>query len=490
MSIPNARTGVDGLDDVLSGGFPAHRLYLVQGEPGVGKTTLALQFLLEGVRAGEPVLYITLSETREELEQVARSHGWSLDGISLYDITNMEAFLGTASENSVFHPAEVELGETTASLLQLIEDVNPKRAVFDSLSEMRLLAREPLRYRRQILALKQYFAGKRCTVLLLDDQTSDAGDLQLQSIAHGVLRIEHVLSDYGGDRRRLRVQKLRGVEFRSGYHDLVMRTGGLRVLPRLVAAEHRREIHESVISSGVPSVDDLIGGGLDSGVSNLFLGPSGSGKSTVATLFAHAAARRGEKAVLYLFEESPRTLYKRSRALGMDLEAERDAGRIKIVHIDPAELTPGEFIHQVRDDIASGEVTVVVIDSLNGYLNAMNEERHLILQLHELCTYLGQQGVTSILVVVQHGMMGPGMVSPVDASYLADTLLLFRFFEHDGRISRAISVVKRRGGQHDTHIRELTIDAEKGLAVGRSLEHLRGVMTGVPVPTQELPENG
>lgn len=482
-----ATTGVEGLDDVLGGGLPKGRLYLIQGEPGVGKTTLALQFLLEGVRLGEPVLYITLSEAREELEQVAASHGWSLEGISLYELSTVEDTLRTNAENSVFHPSEIELGETTTALLTLVDKIVPSRVVFDSLAELRLLAQEPLRYRRQILALKQHFAGRSCTVLMLDDQTSESTDLQLQSIAHGVILIEQIAGLFGIDRRRVRIQKLRGVAFRSGYHDANMLTGGLVVYPRLIAAEHRRHVAEELISSGIASLDDLIGGGIDVGVSSLLMGPAGSGKSTIAIKFAMAAAERGERAVIYLFEESERTIYKRSKAMGMDLRDAMERGTIDVRHIDPAELSPGEFVHQVRQDVASGDVTLVVIDSLNGYLNAMPEERFLILQLHELLSFLGQQGVTCILVVAQHGMLGSSIATPIDISYLADTVLLFRYYEHEGRIKRALSVVKRRGGSHDNAIRELRFEGGKGIEVGETLEHLRGVLTGVPVP-QHLPE--
>jgi circadian clock protein KaiC len=476
-------SGVEGLDDIMGGGFPADRLYLIQGKPGVGKTTIALQFLREGVANKEKVLYISLSETRSELEEVARSHGWTLDGIDLYELSSMEDLLGSAADNSVFHPAEIELGETTKALLAVIEDVQPKRVVFDSLSELRLLARDPLRYRRQILSLKQYFGTRNCTVLLLDDLTSEPGDLQLQSIAHGVILLDQIPSNFGVDRRRLRVSKLRGVAFRSGYHDMVMETGGIRVFPRLIASEHRHHSDEALMSSGVPSLDAMIGGGLDRGVSSLFLGPAGSGKSTVMTLFAHAAAQRGEKAALYLFEESPRTLYKRSRALGMDLEGARDRGEIKVQHIDPAELSPGEFVHQVRQDVLSGEVKLIAIDSLNGYVNAMPDEKFVILQLHELLMFLGQSGVTSILIVSQHGMIGSNMLTPFDASYLADTVLLFRYYEYVGKIRRAMSVVKRRAGEHDRSIRELTFGSE-GISVGSTLEQLRGVLSGTPIPVE------
>lgn len=484
MDADKTPTGVEGLDDVLGGGLPVNRLYLVQGEPGVGKTTLALQFLLEGVRAGEPVVYITLSETREELEQVAASHGWSLDGISLFELSSIEEFLTLDSDNSVFHPSEVELGETTRSLLSLVEQVQPKRAVFDSLSEMRLLAREPLRYRRQILALKQYFAGKKCTVLLLDDKTSDPGDLQLQSIAHGVIILEQVPSTYGIDRRRIRIQKLRGTSFRSGYHDAGIERGGLRVYPRLIAAEHRHTVEEELVSSGVRSLDDMTGGGIDRGVSTLLLGPAGSGKSTIAIRYAVSAAERGDRALIYSFEETPRTIYKRAGAMGMDLRKHVDSGQIKIQHIDPAELTPGELIHQVRVDIEGGDVAIVVIDSLNGYLNAMPEQSFLVLQLHELLSFLGQMGITSMLVVAQHGMLGTNMGTPLDVSYLADTVILFRFYEIGGSIRRAISVLKRRGGVHDDSIRDLKFMGTEGIEVGGALQHLRGVLTGVPVREQ------
>ncbi|AIE83841.1 putative circadian clock protein, KaiC [Fimbriimonas ginsengisoli Gsoil 348] len=446
----------------------------------MGKTTLALQFLMEGVRLGERVLYITLSETREELAMVAESHGWTLDGIDLYELSAMEDLLDGESENTVFHPSEVELTETTKALIGIVEQVQPSRAVFDSLSEMRLLARDALRYRRQILALKQYFTGKRCTVLLLDDQTSEPGDLQLQSIAHGVLLLEQLPTSFGVDRRRFRVQKLRGVSFRSGYHDLGMLTGGMRIYPRLIAAEHRQSVGNHSVSSGVAALDELLGGGLDEGVSTLLLGPAGAGKSTIAIRYAVAAAERGDRAALYSFEETPRTLYKRCRGLGIDLEKYVRSGHVIVQHIDPAELTPGEFIHQVREDVRSGEVKIVAIDSLNGYLNAMPEERFLILQLHELLSFLGQQGISTILVVAQHGMLGANMASPVDVSYLADTVILFRLYEFEGHLKQAISVVKRRGGQHDRSIRELRLGENGGIGIGPPLESLHGVFTGVP----------
>lgn len=482
-SLPSTlSSGIPGLDDVLAGGLPARRLYLIQGDPGVGKTTLALQFLLEGAAQGETVLYVTLSETREELEAVASSHGWSLDKISLYELSAVEDFLDPESAQTVYRSADVELSETTAKLLKLVDDLKPTRAVFDSLSELRLLARDPLRYRRQILSLKQYFAGTQCTVLLLDDRSTHESDLQLQSIAHGVLTMEQTPPAYGIDRRRLRVQKLRGVKFRSGYHDFNLTTGGLVVFPRLIAAEHRQYTERGTASSGIGGLDKLMGGGLDRGVSSLFVGPAGVGKSTVAVQFAVAAAERGERSAIYTFEESPRTLFARSTALGQQIEKYVEDGLILLKQIDPAELTPGEFSHLVREDVESRDVKVVVIDSLNGYLNAMPEDRFLVLQLHELLAYLGQKGVATVLVMAQHGMVGSTMAAPIDVSYLADTVLLFRFYEHAGHIHQALSVVKRRGGEHERTIRELSVGEREGVAIGPALEQFRGVLTGVPVP--------
>lgn len=485
---PKLSTGIEGLDDVLSGGLPKGRLYLLQGDPGVGKTTMALQFLLDGAARGERVLYVTLSETRDELGTVADSHGWSLEGVELYELSAIADALSSESVQTVFRSADIELTETTDTFLKKVEEVNPSRVVFDSLSEIRLLAKDPLRYRRQILALKQYFAGSDCTVLLLDDRTAESSDLQLQSIAHGVITMEQTPPAYGIDRRRLRVQKLRGVRFRSGYHDFLIETGGVQVFPRLIAAEHRRGFNQETASSGVAELDSLLGGGLDRGVSSLFIGPAGAGKSTVAVQFAVAAAERGENAALYSFEETLRTLYARSNALNQNVDRFIEAGQIKHMKIDPAELTPGEFSHLVRRDVEQRNLKVVVIDSLNGYLQAMPEDRFLVLQLHELLSYLSLKGVATILVVAQHGMMGSGMSSPIDVSYLADTVLLFRFYEYRGSIKQALSVVKRRGGSHERTIRELAISEGKGVCLGPSLENFRGVLTGVPILEQQSEE--
>jgi circadian clock protein KaiC len=476
-------TGIKGLDTILGGGFTPDRMYLVEGDPGSGKTTLALRFLLEGVQLGERVLYITLSETKRELAAVARSHGWSLKGIDLLELVASEESLIPDSQLTMYHPSEVELSETTRAVLAEVERTKPTRIVFDSLSEMRLLAQNPLRYRRQILALKQFFIGRSCTVLLLDDRTSDAGDLQLQSIAHGVVTLQQLAPEYGAERRRLRVIKFRGARYLGGYHDFVIDRGGLRVFPRLVAADHPSIYSREQVASGVAALDALMGGGLDRGTSTLLIGPAGCGKTTVATQYAVAAALRGEQAVLFTFDETLGTLLARSDSVGLQVREQIDAGNLRVQQIDPAELSPGEFTFAVQQAVNPPEgpgATVVVIDSLNGYLNAMPEERFLIIQLHELLTYLSQQGVVTILVVAQHGLLGSGMSSPIDASYLADSVVILRYFEAEGRVRKAISVMKKRSGAHEDTIRELTM-GPGGVQVGEPLHQFRGVLTGVPL---------
>jgi circadian clock protein KaiC len=463
----------------VEGGFPENRIYLVEGEPGTGKTTLALQFLLEGARQGEASLYATLSETKEELEAVAASHGWSLDGFQIYELLPTAESLNPESQYTIFHPSEIELGETTNAVLEEVERIRPRRVVFDSLSEMRLLAREPLRFRRQILALKQYFAGQQSTVLLLDDKVSEGQDLQVQSIAHGVLSLEHLAVEYGAERRRLRVVKLRGSRFRGGYHDFNIETGGVQVFPRLVAAEHRQKFVKKSIKSGVRELDSLLGGGLDRGTSTLILGPAGSGKSTLSAQYAAAAAERGEHSAIFIFDETRETYLARAAGIGIDMQRYLDGQLITIKQIDPAELTPGEFAHSVRGCIDGEGARIVIIDSLNGYLNAMPEERFLTIQMHELLTYLNQQGIVTILVMAQHGFLGSAMATPVDVSYLADTVLLLRYFEASGSLRRALSVVKKRTGSHERTIRELNISSE-GIEIGQPLTEFRGVLTGVP----------
>lgn len=471
-------SGVEGLNDVLRGGFPANHIYLLEGEPGTGKTTLALQFLREGVAQGERVLYVTLSETKDELISVARSHGWALDGVDIFELLPSGDSLKPESQYTIFHPSEIELNETTAAILAEVERINPRRVVFDSLSEMRLLARDPLRYRRQILALKQYFTPRECTVLLLDDKTSEIGDLHVHSIVHGVVHLEHLAVEYGGERRRVRVLKMRGSRFRGGYHDFNIETGGVRVFPRLVAADHVKDFSSEVIESGIKELDALLGGGLDRGTSSLLIGPAGSGKSSLAAQFAVCAAEKGEKAAVFIFDEILENYVKRSAGIGTKIQEYLDDGLITLQQVDPAELAPGEFAHAVIESVARSNARVVVIDSLNGYLNAMPEERFLTIQMHELLTYLNKQGVVTLLVMAQHGFLGT-MSSPVDVSYLADTVLMLRYFEADGAVRRAISVVKKRTGEHESTIREFRITSD-GIAVGEPLREFRGVLTGVP----------
>lgn len=472
-------TGIEGLDDILQGGFPADRVYLVEGEPGAGKTTIALQFLMEGARLGEAGLYVTLSETKEELEASAASHGWSLDGINIHELVPTEDTLKPESQYTIFHPSEIELSETTTAVLEEVERLNPKRVVFDSLSEMRLLAHDPLRYRRQILALKQYFIGRQCTVLLLDDKTADGQDLQLQSIVHGVLSLEHLALEYGAERRRLRVIKLRGSRFRGGYHDFNIETGGLAVFPRLVAAEHRQSSMKGSVTSDVPELDALLGGGLARGSSTLVIGPAGSGKSTLAAQFAAASASRGERSAVFVFDEVLETYIGRAAGIGTDLQSHIDGQFLTLKQVDPAELAPSEFAHSVIRSVDQDGARLVVIDSLNGYLNSMPEERFLTIQMHELLTYLNQRGVVTMLVMAQHGFLGASMASPVDVSYLADTVLMLRYFEAEGAIRRAVSVIKKRSGAHENTIRELVVTSQ-GVRVGEPLTRFRGVLTGVP----------
>jgi circadian clock protein KaiC len=476
---PLATTGIAGLDDVLNGGLTRNRVYLVQGDPGAGKTTLGLQFLMEGAKLGERGLYVTLSETRSELDAVAESHHWSLDAIEVWEYTAGDR-LENDEESTLFHPSEIELGETTKMILEAVERVKPSRIVIDSLSEIRLLAQNPLRYRRQILGLKHYFAGRDITVLLLDDKGVGSGDMQLMTLAHGVVLLEQLAPIYGAERRRMRISKLRGVKYRGGFHDFTIKTGGITVFPRLIAAEHRQRFEPECMPSGIEGIDALLGGGIDRGTSTLIIGPAGSGKSSAATHYAVAAARRGDNAAIFIFDESQSTLYSRSTAMGMDVARYAAEGKISVQQIDPAEIPPGEFIHLVREQVEQRHIRVLVIDSLNGYLNAMPEEHFLQIQMHELLTYLGQQGVATILVVAQHGLMGSGMQTPVDVSYLADCVILFRFYELAGEIRKAVSVVKKRSGAHEKAIRGLTMGTG-GLQVGPPLTEFRGVLSGTPM---------
>ncbi|WP_255503498.1 ATPase domain-containing protein [Caballeronia sp. EK] len=474
-----ARTGVSGLDDILVGGLSKGNVFLLEGSPGTGKTTIALSFLMAGAEAGEPCLYITLSETASELRNGALSHGWSLgDEISIFEVSPSENLLDPDQQQTLLYSSDLELGETTRLILGEFERVRPKRVVIDSLSEIRLLAQSSLRYRRQILAFKHYFAGRDATVLLLDDLTSEAADKTVHSVAHGVIKLEELSPQYGAERRRLRVLKYRGQQFRGGYHDFAIRKGGVSVFPRLVAGEHRTSFARTQMTSDVTELDALLGGGVEQGSSTLILGPAGTGKSLFALQFIAAAVRRGEKAALFVFDEELGLLFDRVRVMGIDLEAMRDAGSLHIEQVDAAELSPGEFAHRVRASVDTARAKTVVVDSLNGYQAAMPEENALVLHVHELLQYLNRQGANTFLTVAQHGLVGD-MKAPVDVTYLADTVILLRYFEALGRVRRAVSVIKKRTGAHEESIREFRI-GKKGLVLGAPLEDFQGVLRGVP----------
>jgi circadian clock protein KaiC len=478
-STAKAKTGVWGLDDILAGGFSRGHLFLVEGAPGTGKTTIALQFLLEGVRAGEKCLYITLSETERELREGAASHGWVLgDGIEVFELLPPESLLDAELQQSLLYSSDLELGETTKQIFKAVEHAMPSRVVLDSLSEIRLLAQSSLRYRRQILAIKHYFAKYNTTVMLLDDLTAELADKTVHSVAHGVLRLEELAPAYGAERRRARVVKYRGVKFRGGYHDATITTGGFNLFPRLVASEHRTEFARGVLSSGIAELDQLLGGGIDKGSSTLVLGPAGTGKSLSVITFIVAAVARGEKAAFFVFDEELGLLFSRMKGLGIDLAEMQRSGKLSVDQVDAAELSPGEFAHRVRKRVDEDQVKTVVIDSLNGYQAAMPEENSLILHMHELLQYLNRQGAATFMTVAQHGLVGD-MKAPVDVTYLADTVILLRYFEALGSVKRAISIIKKRTGAHESTIREYRID-RRGLTIGAPLDNFDGVLRGVP----------
>ncbi|KQU61973.1 circadian clock protein KaiC [Sphingomonas sp. Leaf339] len=472
-----ALTGIKGLDDILNGGLTPDRMYLVEGTPGTGKTTLGLGFLLAGADVGDTGLYITLAETEVELRAVARTHGWSLDALTLFEMVPVDG-LGEDQEQTLLHPSEVELGETIRDMMAKVDELRPTRVVIDSLSELRLLAQSPIRYRRQILALKHFFSTRQCTVLFLDDKSATGSDLQLHSIAHGVIALEQVLSGFGAQRRRLHVVKMRGVRFRGGYHDFEIERGGLCVFPRLVAAEHETHKAGSAVSTGSSELDALLGGGLVPGTATLLTGPAGVGKTTAAVQCMVAALKRGEKAAYFLFDERLPTLLTRSAALGMDLQPFLDDGTLSIRAIDPAEMSPGQFAGALQAAVEEDDARVVIIDSLNAYLQSMPNEQFLVLQMHEMLTYLGQKGVVSLLILGLHGVMGD-IRADIDLSYLSDTVVQLRYFEANGEVRQAISVIKTRTARHERAIREFQIGSN-GLQVGPPLRNFQGVLTGVP----------
>ncbi|MET3722703.1 ATPase domain-containing protein [Sphingomonas trueperi] len=478
-----ATVGIAGLDDVLSGGLERGRVFLLEGSPGTGKTTIALQFLRAGAASGERCLYITLSETEEELRSTATAHGWGLEGLELFELVPPENLLDEEQQQSLLYSSDLELGETTRRIFDVFERVRPDRVVLDSLSEIRLLAQSSLRYRRQILALKHYFARQNATVLMLDDLTTDANDKTVHSIAHGVVRLEELAPEYGAERRRLRVIKYRGRRFRGGFHDFAIETGGVRVFPRLVSAEHKRPVDRTVLGTGMAEFDALLGGGVERGSSVLVLGPAGTGKSIMTLTFVRNAIARGERAAMFVFDEERGLLIERAKGLGIDLQAMIDAEALVLEQVDAAELTPGEFSERVRVCVETHGARTVVLDSLNGYQAAMPGENALVLHVHELLQYLNRRGATTFLTVAQHGLVGD-MKSPVDVTYLADTVILLRYFEALGRVRRAVSVVKKRTGPHEDTIREYRI-GERGLSLGPPLANFQGVLRGVPVMVGE-----
>lgn len=481
-----ARTGVEGLDDILSGGLSRRHVFLLEGSPGTGKTTIALQFLQQGAALGEKCLYITLSETQEELRDSALSHGMEIDkNIEIFELVPPESLLNAEQQQSLLYSSDLELGETTKMIFDAFDRLKPSRVVLDSLSEIRLLAQSSLRYRRQILALKHFFSRTGATVLLLDDMTSDSLDKTVHSVVHGVIHLEQLAPNYGSERRRLRITKYRGQSFRGGYHDFTIKTGGVVVFPRLRAIEHRTAFDRTTVTSGIVELDALLGGGIDRGSSTLLIGPAGTGKSLFAVQFVVAAVKRGERAALFIFDEELALLFARTKALGFDLEGFQREGLIHIEQLDAAELSPGEFAQRVRDRVAGFDATTVVIDSINGYQASMPEENALILHMHELLQYLNRQGANTFVTVAQHGLVGD-MRSPVDVTYLADTVVLLRYFEALGKVRRAISVIKKRTGKHEETIREFRIGLG-GLSLGEPLSSFQGILRGVPSFVGEKP---
>src|SRR5688572_29282237 len=478
-TLGTASTGISGLDHILRGGLPRDRVYLLEGDPGTGKTTAALQFLMEGVRNNESCVYVTMSENADELRAVAGSHGWKLDGIDIFELTPADVRVGQDEQYTIFDPSEVELSDTIRAVIERVNLLNPSRVVIDSLTEFRLLAREPIRYRRQILALKQFFVGRHSTVLLLDDRSGYQPDLQVQSISHGVLRLEHFVGEWGTERRRIQITKLRGVKYRGGYHDVRIETGGLKVFPRVVAADEEGAPTLTPVVSGIAGLDTLLGGGLTTGTSTLIIGPAGVGKTILASKYASMLSKSGARSALYLFDERKSTFLHRSKGLGLDIQPLVESGRAIVRQLDPGQLSAGEVAADICHQVEHEGAKLIVIDSLNGYMNAMQDNKAVLLQLHELLSYLNHRDVLTLITVAQHGLVGESVSAPLDISYLADTVILLRYFEAGGAVRKAISVLKKRTGAHESAIREFTIRGDR-LHVGEPLSAFRGVLTGVP----------
>ena len=468
-------TGIAGVDNLLAGGLPRRGLYLLEGAPGTGKTTFALQFLLSGVAANERALLVALSETAGEVREFAETHGWSLDGVEIMDLNDLQAVVDETGRQTVFHHAEVEFTKLTNLISERIEKTKAVRVAIDSLAELRHLAEEESIYRLQMETLKPILLGNDRTILMVDEALHSG---TIHTLAQGVIGISYSVSEFGPYRRHLSIQKLRGVKFKEGLHDFEILTGGIVVYPRLVTSKHRLNETAEQISSGISAFDSILGGGLDRGTSTIFMGPAGSGKSILATRVALAAAERGEKATVYAFEESLPTLINRSAGLGMDLQTHLTSGDLALRTIDPLELTPGKFADMVRTAVDNG-TTMIVIDSLTGYIASMGAATDIALQIRNLLSFLGQRNVTTLLVSVQHGLLGSADEPSVAMSYLADTVVLLRYYEHLGEVRRALSVFKKRRGAHERTIRDIEFSS-KGIEIGPPLRQFRGILTGVP----------
>lgn len=475
-----ATTGIEGLDVVLSGGLPHHHIYLLEGQSGTGKTTLAMQFLIAGAANGERGLFVTTSETTRELQQVATSHNWSLKGIEIFELnTYQEELAATEGFYTLFYPAEVELSKSTEQILNEVERIQPTRVIIDALSGLRLLADDPLQHRRQIDELRRALIHKQCTVIMIDEVTDSESNFHPRSLAHGIIRLEQIPHIYGAERRRLRIVKLRGLHTTGGYHDFRITTGGIQVYPRLIASQHPHSSDREPVSCGLSELDTMLNGGLGRGSCMLLMGPAGTGKSTIAMQYAFAAAQRQEHHAIYLFEEHIDTYLERATSLGIDIRTPIKSGLAHVQQVDPAEMSPSEFAHNIRDQVDHYNLRLVIIDSVNGYLNAMPEQRFLNLHMQELLSYLNRKGIITLLIIAQYGMLGREVRTPIDLTSITDTVILLRYFEALGEVRQSIAVLKKRTGGHEHTIRELRIGSQ-GIRIGQPLKDFQGVLTGIP----------